>query len=77
MKNIIKNLLAIFDLKVSKIRSVESRVDYSLADLLPILDLPEKGVIIDGGANEGQTIELLLKQSRNFNIYAFMCDGFL
>ena len=77
MKNIIKNLLAIFDLKVSKIRSVESRVDYSLADLLPILDLPEKGVIIDGGANEGQTIELLLKQSRNFNIYAFEPDEIL
>jgi len=77
MKHIIKSLLAIFDLKVSKIRSVESRVDYGLADLLPILGLPENGVVIDGGANEGQTIELLLKHSRNFNIYAFEPDEIL
>ena len=67
----IKSLLAIFDLKVSKIRAVEGRAEYNLQDLLPILNLPENGLVVDGGANEGQTIELLLNFSPNINIYSF------
>lgn len=74
MKHIIKNFFAIFGLKVTKIRSVEGRADYGLADLLPTLGLPENGLVIDGGANEGQTIELLLKYSHSFNIFAFEPD---
>ena len=61
-------------MKITRIKSVEGRADYGLVDLLPIIQLPKEALIIDGGANEGQTVKLLLQHQKTIFIKAFEPD---
>ena len=73
-KKLLKTVFSIFGFKIKKIRTVEGASNYNLSDLFPFLDIDDDAVIIDGGANEGQTVNLLLKHSKKFKIFCFEPD---
>jgi FkbM family methyltransferase len=74
MKKLLKTVFSIFGFKIQKIRTVEGASNYNLSDLFPFLDIDDDAVIIDGGANEGQTVNFLLKHSKKFKIFCFEPD---